>query len=304
MWLAALSAFGNAAKARFEAAGLSRAGLVNPGDLELRDDLFFKPVRGEGSETSTHRASLARILDVYDHLKRSAAAGIILFPLGTVQLPRIEAGAASELGRDLRKCIREDLGDNFRSGDDAALTPLLVYERLFPPWSSIPPAPNTAKAATYTRCVADAVAACSDAGVVLLDLRPANIMWNGTTEQVKLIDFEDAVRVGTVISPTAINQYKTDRDARYVRADEAYAGGRPSLAINDHFVASITAFMLRDDPDQTFQHFMFQRHVGQQPWANGAGSGGSSSSVSDGGNDAGSEVPCKRGRSQSPSPNS
>lgn len=212
---------------KFPAAPHCTGTLGNRKLVELKTTYFFKPLRGDshcetsGCRISTHRAIGITMMEVYRRLWEADenARQFILFPIGWVQLP--------ELG----KSIHEDLAGVItvnRTGDKDALTPVVVYDYLAEPWSNaIPPRD---KHDQFLEQLRKAIELCNTAKVVLLDLRPSNIMWkyndDRKTVDMRFIDFEDAYPEGWLIRPKFI-QYQLNEKylqllATYHEVDDQY----------------------------------------------------------------------------------
>ena len=283
-WLTALAWFARETVTRAKTAGFSSAGLARTTDPTLDvESLFFKPVRASGppspqGNTSTHRADVAQILDVYQCLYDKLPThlrGSIEFPLGTIQIGADDGAAKDVMAAVIVRIQQTIPRENLLDCDTARLTPLLVYHYLGAPWSSTPPPPKTPAADLYVHAVGELMTACTDAGVVFLDLRPDNIMWMGTDSKVsvRLIDFEHVVLASTVVRAEDIDTYRADRQRRYCSSEFIFdTDDRPSLSINKHWVTAITDFLDRNDPDEDFDSCMAARAPG------GGGSSSSSSS--------------------------
>jgi hypothetical protein len=267
VWIEELAKFGEQSIALVKAPTFDPRQLGQPQDVAISlTQLFFKPVRaadagnGEVPNESTHRAAVTRILDVYQHiwdtLPEGPARNSIQFPLGTMQLPR-HRSPAEELIPKVSAVIKRFL--SHKPYDTQPLTPLLVFPLLPDTWSSTPPDPGTPIAAAYVACVRTAVDALTAQNVVLLDLRPDNIMWNGATGrvQVLLVDFEDVVLAGTVFSEATIDRWALD--ARYRSRDFGFDDGAPKMSINSHWVTAIENFTKRANAEQSFTEFMRQQ---------------------------------------------
>ena len=199
---------------------------------------FLKPVRGSIptlQRVTEHRATLVTLMRAYKLLHDAAyARPCVLFPLGVVQLTL----NASDFNTDVKSVMRSEFAEWARP-----LTPVLVYPWLDEPWGN--GHPGEARDA-YNHAVKIAVDAVTAAGVVMLDLRPANVMWrllaNGSVE-VQLIDFEHVLPEGYVIDSQLVTQYA--EDARYnVSSFDCDGEGNyyAHTRTNSHWLDFITAW--------------------------------------------------------------
>ena len=238
---------------------------VKLAQLELERH-FFKPVRADrthGSRETEHQATLARILNVYKQLydHDPCASKYVLFPKGVVQL-NFHAEAA-KFSRDLEARIKQTMKP--RSGDTDNLTPLLVYDMLSDPWTNKKPPPSLAD--EYTNAVNTAIEFCTAAKLVLLDARPANVMWrpvekgSQTKVAVQLIDFEDVVPENFPIDGKIVKEY--EKDVRYnhklfTKLDKVAGWYVAPLSINNYWKHVIAGYVSQTQY-KTFTQYMMQR---------------------------------------------
>ncbi len=160
-----------------------------------------------------------------------AARPHVLFPLGVVQMTAANNQDAIVFNRGLVSAMRRE----FQPWADP-LTPVLVYEQLGAEWTSDPPGERFK---AYLLAVETAVAAVTAAGVAMLDLRPANVMWRSLVDdsvEILLIDFEYVLPEGYLIPADLVEAQSAD--ARYditkyaKRGNDYYA----STQINRHWL--------------------------------------------------------------------
>jgi len=226
---------------------------------------FFKPVRvsytGTARETQ-HQAALARILNVYKKLhdlRTENASHYVQFPKGVVQLNfHVEA---KEFSNRLKQRVEDTMVT--RPGDTDNLTPLLVFDFLAPPWTNKKPPRQWAD--NYISAVNAAIDLCSSAKLVLLDARPANVMWRtvGHSQaevEVKLIDFEDVVPENFPIDGKIVKEY--EKDVRYnhklfTKLDKVAGWYVAPLSINDYWKRVIAGYVSQTQYE-TFTQYMKQ----------------------------------------------
>ncbi len=199
---------------------------------------FLKPVRGSiptAQRVTEHRATLVTLMRAYKLLHDAAdARPYVLFPRGVVQLTL----DPSDFNTDVKSVMRPEFMEWARP-----LTPVLVYPLLDEQWGN--GHPGDARDA-YNHAVKIAVDAVTAARVVMLDLRPANVMWrlldNGLVE-VQLIDFEHVLPEGYVIDPQLVNQYMVDTryDVDSFDCDD-HGNHYAHTRTNSHWLDFITAW--------------------------------------------------------------
>ena len=164
---------------------------------------------------SAHMSSLNRMLHVYKKLwEYEPARKFILFPKGTTQLP---SNKKSKEKQQFAKLIAKIIATipHKRPGDLAPFTPLLVYPFLHD-WTS--GAPRKELFSSYMKVLTQAIIECTRAGIVFMDLRPANVMWKENTDKtvsIKLIDFEHVYTAGYAIDNDLVKAHAADESHRY-----------------------------------------------------------------------------------------
>jgi hypothetical protein len=245
-WVDAVAAHATATKA---AASLVPSPAPPHNPLLNVDGHFFKPVRGSTPDpnlrATEHRATLITMMRVYKLLHDSTdAQPHVLFPLGVAQM----TAADTEVGRDFNRGLVSAMRVDFRRWAHP-LTPVLVYQQLEGEWTNNHPGRWSA---AYCKAVHTAVAAVTAAGVAMLDLRPANVMWrscaDGTVE-VRLIDFEFVLPEGYLIPDALIKAQKEDErydvsQYDYDKRDNHYYA---STKINHHWLRNIGGWAAQDD---------------------------------------------------------
>lgn len=155
------------------------------------------------------------MLHVYKKLwEHEPARQFILFPIGITQLPsnkkRKEKNQFTKLIDKIKATI-----PHLKSGDLKPFTPLVVYEFLHD-WTSRTPPKELFS--SYKNALTQAITVCTEAGIVFMDLRPANVMWKANkdkTVSIKLIDFEHVYIVGYAIDNDLVKAHTTDKYHRY-----------------------------------------------------------------------------------------
>ncbi len=207
---------------------------------------------------------LNHIMRIYEQVRLSGKdsrtpdpSTVVLFPEGVVSVP----GDGIRECDDLRSmliavCIRDGFG-----GLDLCHCPLILFPRLSPEdgWRNDKPSP--AQRERYLEQLHIANAVLNSAQVAHLDERPANIMWREVDGEefvkieLRLIDFEDAVRFNHVISSDFVAAVVRSNDLRYPfkSGDEA----TPQLAgplHNSFFYEAVSQWTLSDEVE--FGEFM------------------------------------------------
>ena len=240
---------------------------------------FLKPIRVRDRECEVDfnssfypdRIALTHILETFSILFASPnAAPFVHFPNGWFRVPSQSAQPAlfNALCDYLEsQCARYDLA---WTDTTQPMTCLLVFDELPSNWSKSTTVDrvHTGKFAERLR---SAVSAIGDAGIVHMDLRPANILWRcktcvsgggGAEEEhdveVKVIDWEDSLRVG---DPIPLVSSRVD-DMRYPLAHcgdivERAAVVPADTCLDMWFVEHVCEFLnVRSDLAQTFNHYM------------------------------------------------
>ena len=182
-------------------------------------NLFFKHIRKDKDEIlntnfmiSSHRATLTRILQVYQALYNCSAKKYVLFLCGTTQSHVPQRGRRDNIHTTLIHKIMVGR-DNMRldCSNKNSSSPLLVYPYLRHPWTKNIPESKHEK--SFIRELRAAVQACSQADVVFLNLKMSNVMWRlNEHEQVEinLIDFEDVYFKGDLIPAVVVKDHQKD----------------------------------------------------------------------------------------------
>ena len=217
--------------------------------------------RKQKSCTSAHQSSLNTMLHVYKKLwDYEPAREFILFPIGITQLPSNEKRKEKEQYKLLKERI-EDTIKNSRAADLAPFTPLLVYKFLHSGngWTSGTPPKNLHK--SYVKTLTQAIIACTQAGIVFMDLRPANVMWKANddmTVTIKLIDFEHVYTVGYAIDSALVTAHANDKFHRYNVATydkknkHYFASAKTNLFAVSQITDYLCEFVNHDDDDKVY----------------------------------------------------
>jgi hypothetical protein len=204
-------------------------------ELKLRHR-FLKPVRGlplaDDTRTSTHHAVVVVMMSVYKLLWESAARGHVLFPRGVFQLPDADGS--------FRADIIGAMEPRFKCWA-VPLAPVLVYKKLNKSWTNDHPGEHRV---AYCAQVSVAIRAVSAAGVVMLDCRPANIMWQHKKGKlrVKLIDIEHVLPAGHVIETSVVDAHAVDKRYDVTTYDVVSGRHYASTRTNDHWLTFVTAW--------------------------------------------------------------
>lgn len=187
---------------------------------------FLKPIRNtlkalQNDENyvslfSSKNMRLNYTMRLYEKIWKAdhTSSNFILFPEGVVSVPGEDVKDSMKL-RNLLITICEK--DGF-TGMEWSFRPLLLFPRLRSEdgWSTEKP-PRTL-VNSYLICLSSAIDVLNRAGVAHLDLRPANIMWRKAEPpsiDMRIIDFEDAVAFGEVISEQIVSKVIETQDRRY-----------------------------------------------------------------------------------------
>jgi hypothetical protein len=222
--------------------------------------LFFKPVTPRHDtevvedDLRPFRSAYSRVLDVFAELARvPTLCDFLVFPIGVVQAPGCEQS-------DIKKVIYNALTERHRSvamelsaGTSIKYVPFLVYTMLSSQWKS------TAEAVPCASACLQALieklhtfeGMLSVAGVVHMDLRPANIMWTCdcmksdtvcTSMQVRVIDWDDACFVGEPVLPRLLLAYQADKRYALHYVTEPYASTVAASRIDSWHIAAICEY--------------------------------------------------------------
>lgn len=207
---------------------------------------------------SGHQKCLTRIMRVYSILKQTEAEELVLFPLGVAQLPEKQHRLYEELSDRIMS-----QGTKCEGFDIRPHTPLLVYPLLRSPWSNKIPTLEAHKS-KYMQLLTQAVNACSEAGVVVMDLRPSNIMWRDSPFQLNLIDFEDVYPQGHVIDNVLIMAQMTDPYCRHNLGNHDYKNKRyfAHVRTNNWTLTQIRNFFESRDGYGSYEKYMCATNKG------------------------------------------
>ena len=113
----------------------------------------------------------------------------------------------------------------------------------------------------------EAINTCSKAGIVLMDLRPSNIMWRVHPDdglQINLIDFEDVYPQGHVIDKTLIMAQMTDKFCRHNlenhKFDKETHRYFAHVRTNNWTLGQIRSFFESKDGYGSYEKFMQATH--------------------------------------------
>jgi hypothetical protein len=185
------------------------------------ENTFLKPVRlrlwseqkSDDPELAPFRLAMSRVLEIFACLhNHQACHRFINFPIGWLQMP------TKKEQKHLREALEGRLEqDGF--GDTADFQPYLVFARL--QWHPEPPRRPSVHVQMYKDGLKEALSGFAAAGVVMMDLRPKNVMWvcscdpeDPTSQhgfQLKVVDWEDARMEGELILGAWLDAYKEDR---------------------------------------------------------------------------------------------
>jgi hypothetical protein len=134
-------------------------------------------------------------------LLQEEATNCILFPLGLLSFPDEEL----QVYRAGREIIQRMVHKHFptKLAMWKGPFPIVVFKQLSADqWKNTKPHSNLCEA--YLTRLAEAVEVMNSAGVAHMDHRPANVMWCCVNDvEIQIIDFEDALGFGTLISVSA-----------------------------------------------------------------------------------------------------
>lgn len=199
------------------------------GVLLKLENVFVKPIRlrlwdnlaGMGEECEPFRVAMSHNLEIYDRLHScDDTRPYVNFPMGWLQVPgseqpAIRDGLINALSR-FQDCATKVSQDK----DSLRRLPCLVFQTLPSPWTSNPPFNGDPHVSAYLSKLEQAVKGFERAGVVHMDLRPANVMWTCSCfsrpydaahdVDLRVVDWEDARFLGEILSTM-----KFKNDMRY-----------------------------------------------------------------------------------------
>lgn len=161
----------------------------------------------------------------------------INFPLGICQFPD---STHAEVRAAMVSCTGDKFANNIKNYQPAVVFPFFNFSK------SKPENEHKALYVAKLRTAIDLIHAC---GIVHLDLRVANILWNcsclrnsssnsSTCDfQLKIIDFEHAFFIGDYIDPS---KYNGDKRYPYHLIDESKCA---TIAMDDWFFERIVEFL-------------------------------------------------------------
>ena len=222
---------------------------------------FYKPIgkfEGNANLFSNQRIILSKMMMIYEKLCRiEGSVDVIQFPLGLVSVPGELNTKALEIKRAVLHCIKKffekSVGDNYYDNN-----PCLIFSFL-EGWHNNRPDDDHREA--YIEQLRKVVNILNLAGVVHMDLRPANIMWQPTNNhvgdenvQIQVIDFEDALVVGSAVDVDIAEAYRDD--VRYpIRRDIDCKAIKAKVEYNNFFLDAIEAWLSTPDVKE-FSTFM------------------------------------------------
>jgi len=223
---------------------------------------FYKPIRKTALNNflvSNQRIILSRMMMIYEKLfnvietEGSSPDNVIQFPIGLVTVPMSNTIHAKGIREALLHCIKRFFdhrnGINYNYDND----PCLIFHFLDSKegWTNY--RPDNDHRDSYIQQLRTAINILNSAGVVHMDLRPANIMWRskntsiGNKEvELKIIDFEDALMVGTVMNEALARVYSND--PRYpIKEGIDCTNVSTKIEFNNFFVDAIEAWLTKSE---------------------------------------------------------
>jgi len=254
---------------------VERVDALSPSKIILNMDEFFaKPVRNsrKGSHqqerhsgqlqasdiTSNKSIFMNEIMRMYEVLRLACACSentCVLFPSGVVSVPGEDVEHSKELREGLiAGCAKHgfDMEMDYR--------PLILFPLLAPTDGWRNDKPPSMLFPSYLEQLQLAVSTLNFARIAHLDLRPANIMWraiNDLAVELRVIDFEDAVRFDYVIPKDLIETVVRTCDRRY----PFQSGDESSVQLaqefhNNFFLDAISTWL--PDEELRFSSYMFR----------------------------------------------
>ena len=237
--------------------------------------LFYKPIRKKQSDNSlgsNQRIILSRMMMIYDKLFHgidtegdSSPINVIQFPIGLITVPCSTTIYANEIRTALLHCINKFFdhrnGTNYNYDND----PCLIFHFLDSVEGWTNNRPDNDHRDSYILHFRTAINILNFVGVVHMDLRPANIMWRpknryiGDKEvELQIIDFEDALMVGSLIDVELARVYSVDERYPIKRGIDCNAI-RAKIDFNNFFIDAIEAWLTQSD-DEEFKTFMIKNY--------------------------------------------
>ena len=219
---------------------------------------FYKPIRKTALNNflvSNQRIILSRMMMIYDKLfhvietEGSSPVDVIQFPIGLVTVPMSNTIHAKGIREALLHCIKKFFdqrnGTNYNYDND----PCLIFHFLDSKEGWTNHRPDNDHRDSYIQQLRTAINILNSAGVVHMDLRPANIMWKSKNTSIgdkevelKVIDFEDALMVGTVMNEALARVYSND--PRYpIKEGIDCRKVSTKIEFNNFFVDAIEAWL-------------------------------------------------------------
>lgn len=209
---------------------------------------FYKPIQ--------KRFFLSKMMVIYDKLSHiEGSVEVIQFPLGLISVPIAINTHAAEIRRAVLHCITKFFTKANRDYDN---DPCLIFSFL-EGWCNTRPDDDHCEA--YIKQLRKVINILNLAGVVHMDLTPANIMWKPMNNhdgdrdvQLQVIDFEDALMVGSGVHEEIAQEYC--KDVRYpIKRCIDCKSIRAKIEFNNFFMHAIEAW-LNKSKEKEFLRFM------------------------------------------------
>ena len=236
---------------------LLQQSLPRADSLEIRCKLdagyFYKPIQKRFFNQGIILSKMMRIYDKLHHTEGSVE--VIQFPLGLISVPAAINTHAAEIRRAVLHCITKFFT---KSNGDYDNDPCLIFSFL-EGWCNTRPDDDHCEA--YIKQLRKVVNILNLAGVIHMDLRPANIMWKHLNNhdgdinvQLQVIDFEDALMVGSGVHEGLAQEYS--KDVRYpIKRGIDCKAIRAKIEFNNFFMDAIEAW-LNKSKEKEFLRFM------------------------------------------------
>jgi hypothetical protein len=214
---------------------------------------FYKPIQKRFFD---QRIILSKMMMIYDKLYHTeGSVEVIQFPLGLISVPVEIHTHAAEIRRAVLHCITKFFT---KANEDYDNDPCLIFSFL-EGWCNTRPDDDHCEA--YIKQLHKVVNILNLAGVVHMDLRPENIMWKPMNNhdgdknvQLQVIDFEDALMVGSGVHEELAEEYS--KDVRYpIRRGIDCKAIRVKVEFNNFFMDAIEAWLNRSK-EKEFLRFM------------------------------------------------
>jgi hypothetical protein len=209
---------------------------------------FYKPIQ--------KRFFLSKMMVIYDKLYHTeGSVEVIQFPLGLISVPIAINTHAAEIRRAVLHCITKFFT---KANGDYDNDPCLIFSFL-EGWCNTRPDDDHCEA--YIKQLSKVINILNLAGVVHMDLTPANIMWKPMNNhdgdrdvQLQVIDFEDALMVGSGVHEELAQEYS--KDVRYpIKRGIDCKAIRAKIEFNNFFMDAIEAW-LNKSKEKEFLRFM------------------------------------------------